>query len=1502
MILATIAESLALWLADYYLLSIALLGAALLSSRFLNQPSQRLAIAKATIVALFLLALLCAIPGWSLVHLIAAKHPRANDSQAAPLKSPSIADLPDIPAAGPIDTESLAISPPASQQNVPQPTPQSARNWRDFPWPQIVVLAHSTGTACVIVWLVLGAVTAHRLQCSAQPASPDLLALFTEVAALQNRSSCLPELKVSDRIGVAVALGIRRPTVLIPKNWLKSHAPDQLRMVLAHELAHVANHDLRWLAASRALLMLLWAQPLLWLMRHRMRLEQESLADAAAAELTSRQQYAEQLVDWARRVPARSTLHLSAAVGLWERPSQLRQRISLLVAEHFTVLRECSPQWRLASVLACTFTALGLSFVTLQPPQSHAQDTESEQAVTHATEIASSNDSDPLFVDDRFILCRVRTDLQRSLLGDISEPAANASLCVFVNYARLADEPLNSRSPSLSALSDQLKRFAQDDNRYVLMKVMVAQDAIGSEFEKVQERAQALAKLCEEVGRDSGYKRAKWSTTFGVDDWKTFTEQVSPALKVTGATDESPVGDKQVQVFPVRTPLSRLLVKADCVINILPVVRHKQGTRFPDDFVPALMKFVPQLKYQRMQVLLIRVRYVDTARDRLDEWVNDRAGREAFAEQLGFETCNLQQSFTDEPEGAADLNATSAQVTPQPVEIPIIVARHVLLHDGRIIEWADLERIISALPKAKLAQPGFYFTAAAGAARQEEVRTKIWDLRRKVPIHGHSWGSISPRTSPRYDSIRTADDLAPNDAWRVNGTVETADGLPIDGAEVVLLMPVDESIPYKILEVYLRNERLREPIDEVVTTSDNSGRFAVYPRPETPYYLVALHREGFGLIRSDAFARSQRITIQPWAHLRGAVKQDARFKQSASHSERVPADGRWPEITFHQYSEDLGPASPDGRFEFAFVPPNLPGTLSRSIEGEQGTSYGLPATKFKLSPAETLTVDLEPPGNEEAARIEVLKSADEQRQRDAEAARAAEEARQVNPSELAGRVVSADGNPLSGVVVDVWTWHVGNETVTDADGRFTLSGFDDREVIEVQFTKPGYGPVHFAAQQTGQADWTVTLANDTYLEGRVLGPDGKPVPRARIRAARGPFENPQVHISEVWTETGADADGRYRMYFEPGSYDIHVRVPGVGLARLQNTSLSKEEKRQLDIQLRTGPTFRAQVLDMETNEPVAGIRLWNSQQQGIEGVSDASGLITIENMTPGPFEFDVTAVGEPRGSDVAGNHARWWSPDTVDENQQKIEYDNSGFQRNFDGLSFNIVGNTEPVIIYVEKAVSIRGRVVDPEGFPVPGATVAPALTGSGNSITGDTRYSVTTVGDGTFHMRLPASNHSKYNLVAHDGGYQEWRRWANGIGEVLQTRPGQELSNFELQLTRPGVVRGRVVDGNGKPIRNHRVRTQSADYRENRYYNPETRTNDSGEFELKFVRPGEHFVQADPFWLVDNEAESESSRRITVEAGKTVDGIELIHRPAESRPPIDHILPGPGAEIRPKR
>ena len=282
----------------------------------------------------------------------------------------------------------------ATQHDEPRFTPQTSTNWHDLPWTRIVVAVHGIGTVCVFAWLSLGAwQRAVSAQCPTRASGIERV--LGEIAALQNITSHLPELKISDRVDVAVALGIFRPTVLLPTNWLKSLAPDQLRTVLAHELAHVANHDLGWLAASLALLMLLWAQPLLWIVRRRMRLDQEALADAAAAELTSRRRYAEQLVAWARHMPARPAMHLSAAVGLWEGPSQLRQRIGVLLDDTFTVFRQCSRRWRMATLAMSGLTAMLLSIVTLEKAQSKPGEEPSQPSVDSNSQPGQATNSPP---------------------------------------------------------------------------------------------------------------------------------------------------------------------------------------------------------------------------------------------------------------------------------------------------------------------------------------------------------------------------------------------------------------------------------------------------------------------------------------------------------------------------------------------------------------------------------------------------------------------------------------------------------------------------------------------------------------------------------------------------------------------------------------------------------------------------------------------------------------------------------------------------------------------------------------------------------------------------------------------------------------------------------------------------------------------------------------------------------------------------------------------------
>jgi beta-lactamase regulating signal transducer with metallopeptidase domain/protocatechuate 3,4-dioxygenase beta subunit len=477
----------------------------------------------------------------------------------------------------------------------------------------------------------------------------------------------------------------------------------------------------------------------------------------------------------------------------------------------------------------------------------------------------------------------------------------------------------------------------------------------------------------------------------------------------------------------------------------------------------------------------------------------------------------------------------------------------------------------------------------------------------------------------------------------------------------------------------------------------------------------------------------------------------------------------------------------------------------------------------------------------------------------------------IGPEELAGVVVDAQGKPLEGVKVDVWSWYPGNETHTDARGWFRLSQLGkthNERKLEVEFRKPGYTPERFLKQPSGARNWVVVLDNKTYFEGIVLTPGGKPAPGASIRATPGLKQADGFVLNNLWSETTSDDKGHYRLYAQADVYDIQVRAPGAGTARLKDTSLGSDEARRLDIALQPALTFRARAIDSLTGKPVAGVRLSAWQHKTIEGRSDRDGMVSVADLIPGPFSFQVEAPG----------YGRWWSEQSPTAwHRRLIEPDRSGlpWQRNFDDVSFDLRPGMEIATIALEPEVKITGQVRDPNGKAVAGATVAPALTGTGNSLTGDARFSVETDASGHFAMALPASGEREYNLVAHDGKYEQWRTWANGVGRPFRTKPG-ERSEVVISLSMPARVRGRVIDAAGKPVAGRDVRASAADKLENRYYDPTVKTAADGSFDLEFVRAGEQFIQVAPFWINAQDAPEGTGQTVTLGPGETKEGLVL--------------------------
>ncbi len=147
---------------------------------------------------------------------------------------------------------------------------------------KVIVLGVILGGGGVLAaWLVLGLWQAHRLRSGAAPAPGELIAIAEELSP----AGCgVPPLGVVDQLQVAVAVGLFRPLVLLPQAMVESASAEELQTVLAHELAHLRHRDLWLLALLRGLMLVLWTHPLYWLWRRCVRLDQEMLADATAAE------------------------------------------------------------------------------------------------------------------------------------------------------------------------------------------------------------------------------------------------------------------------------------------------------------------------------------------------------------------------------------------------------------------------------------------------------------------------------------------------------------------------------------------------------------------------------------------------------------------------------------------------------------------------------------------------------------------------------------------------------------------------------------------------------------------------------------------------------------------------------------------------------------------------------------------------------------------------------------------------------------------------------------------------------------------------------------------------------------------------------------------------------------------------------------------------------------------------------------------------------------------
>ncbi|HEX8522782.1 MAG TPA: carboxypeptidase-like regulatory domain-containing protein [Tepidisphaeraceae bacterium] len=474
----------------------------------------------------------------------------------------------------------------------------------------------------------------------------------------------------------------------------------------------------------------------------------------------------------------------------------------------------------------------------------------------------------------------------------------------------------------------------------------------------------------------------------------------------------------------------------------------------------------------------------------------------------------------------------------------------------------------------------------------------------------------------------------------------------------------------------------------------------------------------------------------------------------------------------------------------------------------------------------------------------------------------------ASAAEIAGVVVDEAGNPIAGAKVDVWTWYTGNEATTDKEGKFALKGLDDNDPVELRITKDGFSPYYNENENTGNTDSRYTLTNKTFFEGVVLSPDGKPVPNATITAKAPEKRNKRVHIGSVQTATRSDKEGKYKLYCWPDNYEFRIRVPKVGVLRTADNTVGENEGKTQDLHLEPPITLKVVAQDSESGTPVEGVRISGARESGGSGVTSKEGLAEIPDLLPGQVSLNVRARG----------FCRWW---IHDQKKEEVVY-YTKFPLHNNTVEVNVARDMDAIHLDLEKGVTVRGIVQDPDGNPVASATVGP-VTG-GDFITQDSRYNVVTRKDGSFATTLPASLEHQYALVAIDGTaeFKAPRKWASGHSEPMQTNPGQEINNIVIKLTKGGSVKGKLTNSSGDPAGGKSVRAMPANGFGTHVFAVRAKTDKEGNFELKNVAPGDQLIQCEPFWSELANFKPEQSVQVTVESDAAVEGVELQLRPGD--------------------
>jgi beta-lactamase regulating signal transducer with metallopeptidase domain len=224
------------------------------------------------------------------------------------------------------------------------------------PW---AVSAWLAGAALLTAWRFGGWLFLRRL-CGrgARPAAAEVQAVLDRLLERLNVRRAVRLLE-SARVDVPAVVGWLRPVILLPAGILTGLSPQQLELILAHELAHIRRHDFLANLVQTAVETVLFYHPAVWWVSRQIRIEREACCDDVVVAATGeRLLYARALARLEQlraEAPSRGLAGLSVGAG----DGDLLARIRRVLGLPREARRRSVPQ--LAASAAVLVLAAGLS-------------------------------------------------------------------------------------------------------------------------------------------------------------------------------------------------------------------------------------------------------------------------------------------------------------------------------------------------------------------------------------------------------------------------------------------------------------------------------------------------------------------------------------------------------------------------------------------------------------------------------------------------------------------------------------------------------------------------------------------------------------------------------------------------------------------------------------------------------------------------------------------------------------------------------------------------------------------------------------------------------------------------------------------------------------------------------------------------------------------------------------------------------------------------------------